>query len=124
MEDRTSECLCCKSHDWELIAEENFGEMDYSSYGGGVEPFNVQTWRCRNCGALRKECTGDFNGDPSALLACTEEERAAARRSLMKERTNAVSSGTEEKPRHMKRKGFLIALIVIALLSLFVCLAF
>ena len=42
----------CTAHAWELLAEDSFGEMDYSSYGGGAEPYVIRTWVCRNCGAI------------------------------------------------------------------------
>ena len=44
-------------HRWEVIRETDFGEMDYSSYGGGVEHFIVTLFRCRLCGALRVKPT-------------------------------------------------------------------
>ena len=65
----------CK-HEWEILREENYGQMDYSSYGGGVTDFVVTLYRCKRCGLLRKEGTGDFNGDPSELLELTEEDIA------------------------------------------------
>ncbi len=65
-------------HVWEILEETNYGEMDYNSYGGGVEPFVVTLYRCRLCGALYKESRGDFNGDPGDLLTITEDEIRAA----------------------------------------------
>ncbi len=66
------------THDWESIRETDYGEMDYSSYGGGVEHFVVTLLRCRRCGQVSKECRGDFNGDPSEYLVVTDEDIAYA----------------------------------------------
>lgn len=67
-------------HNWEVINETDYGEMDYSSYGGGVEPFVVTLYRCSACGAIKKECRGDFSGDPSEYLEITDGERKLAER--------------------------------------------
>ena len=64
------ECM----HDWEVVNETDYGEMDYSSYGGGVEHFVVTLYRCKLCGDIKKECRGDFNGDPSEFLEITEDD--------------------------------------------------
>ena len=66
-------------HDWEKIDETDYEEMDYCSYGGGVDHFIVTTYRCRICGELKKESTGDCNGDPSEYLEITDKERKNAR---------------------------------------------
>ena len=66
------------SHVWELIYEEDCGEMDYSSYGGPTEHYIVSLYRCCLCGALKKEGHGDFNGDPAELLEITDEDRYLA----------------------------------------------
>ena len=55
-------------HDWVKIDETDYGEMDYSTYGGSVDHFIVSTYQCRICGELRKESTGDCNGDPGEYL--------------------------------------------------------
>ena len=64
-------------HVWERTSEEDYGEMDYRSDGGGVEHFVVTLYRCRLCDVLHKECRGDFCGDPQEYLEITEAERAA-----------------------------------------------
>ncbi len=64
-------------HVWERVSEEDYGEMDYRSDGGGVGHFVVTLYRCRMCGALHKECRGDFCGDPQEYLEIMEAERAA-----------------------------------------------
>lgn len=61
-------------HVWDALQETDYGEMDYSSYGGGVEHFVVTLYRCRLCGALHKECRGDFNGDPGEYLEITDND--------------------------------------------------
>ena len=61
-------------HDYEIVKETDYGEMDYSSYGGGVEHFVLTLYRCRKCGAIKKECRGDFNGDPSEYLSISDED--------------------------------------------------
>ncbi len=65
-------------HIWETLQETDYGEMDYNSYGGGVERFVVTLYRCRLCGVLHKECRGDFNGDPGEFLEITENDIAIA----------------------------------------------
>ncbi len=65
-------------HIWERLSEEDYGEMDYRSDGGGVARFIVTLYRCRLCGHLKKEWQGDFCGDPQEYLEITESERAAA----------------------------------------------
>lgn len=65
-------------HTWEILQETDYGEMDYNSYGGGVEHFVVTLYRCSLCGLLRKECRGDFCGDPQEYLEITETDREAA----------------------------------------------
>lgn len=69
---------CSVSHSWEAIRSEDFGEMDYSSYGGGVEHFVVTLYMCEDCGALKKEYTGDICGDPSEYLKITADDIAYA----------------------------------------------
>ena len=64
------ECI----HEWEVVNETDYGEMDYSSYGGGVEHFVVTLYRCKLCGDIKKESRGDFNGDPSEFLEITEDD--------------------------------------------------
>lgn len=68
-------------HTWEALQETDYGEMDYNSYGGGVEHFVVTLYRCRLCGALHKECRGDFCGDPEEYLEITDDDIAIAERS-------------------------------------------
>ncbi len=65
-------------HIWEVLQETGFGEMDYNSYGGGTEHFVVTLYRCRLCGALHKECRGDFGGDQAEYLEITDHDIAAA----------------------------------------------
>ena len=72
-------------HVWEILQETDYGEMDYNSYGGGVEHFVVTLYRCRLCGALHKECRGDFCGDPREYLEITDTDIAIAERSNRKE---------------------------------------
>ena len=49
-------------HVWETLQETDYGEMDYNSYGGGVEHFVVTLYRCRLCGNSQGiECTGRIN---------------------------------------------------------------
>ena len=67
-------------HIWETVRETDCGEMDYSSYGGGVEHFIVTLYRCRLCGALHKEYRGDFCGNPEGYLKITDDDRAEADR--------------------------------------------
>ena len=62
------------THEWEVVNETDYGEMDYSSYGGGVEHFVVTLYRCKLCGDIKKESRGDFNGDPSEFLEITEDD--------------------------------------------------
>ena len=71
-------------HVWEILQETDYGEMDYNSYGGGVEHFVVTLYRCRLCGALHKECRGDFCGDPREYLEITDTDIAIAERSNRK----------------------------------------
>ncbi len=73
-------------HDFETVRETDFGEMDYSSCGGGVEHFVVSLLRCRCCGLVTKACRGDFNGDPSGFLELTDEDIAFAQRQNEKDR--------------------------------------
>ncbi len=61
-------------HTWEALQETDYGEMDYNSYGGGVEHFVVTLYRCRLCGLLRKECRGDLCGDPEEYLEITDND--------------------------------------------------
>ena len=68
-------------HLWERLNEEDYGEMDYRSDGGGVEHFVVTLYCCRLCGALHKECRGDFCGDPGEYLKITDADIAIAERS-------------------------------------------
>ena len=73
-------------HVWEALQETaaletDYGEMDYSSFGGGVEHFVVTLYRCRLCGALHKECRGDFCGDPQEYLEITDYDIVIAERS-------------------------------------------
>ena len=70
MDEIKNECV----HNWTLAREEDFGEMDYSSYGGGVEHFVVSLYYCPNCEALKKEYRGDFNGNPSEYLNVSEDD--------------------------------------------------
>ena len=65
-------------HIWETLKETDYGEMDYNSYGGGVEHFVVTLYRCRLCGALQKGYRGDFNGDPGEFLEITDNDIAIA----------------------------------------------
>lgn len=65
-------------HIWERLSEEDYGEMDYRSDGGGVSHFIVTLYCCRLCGDLKKEWQGDFCGDPQEYLEITEAERTAA----------------------------------------------
>jgi len=115
----------CTAHAWELLAEDSFGEMDYSSYGGGVEPYVIRTWVCRNCGAIRKEGTGDFNGDPSSLLEITETDRKEAEYYLRApKRKELRKEGREEiRPQNGKRTGWILLLILAAILA-FLCFVF
>ena len=71
-------------HVWETLQETDYGEMDYNSYGGGVEHFVVTLYRCRLCGALHKECRGDSCGDPEEYLEITDTDIAIAERSNRK----------------------------------------
>ncbi|MBP5304017.1 MAG: hypothetical protein J6Z00_03940 [Clostridia bacterium] len=64
------------SHCWVPVTEIDYGEMSYSSYGGGVEPYIVTLSRCCLCGALHKEGRGDFCGNPDELLQITEDDIA------------------------------------------------
>ncbi|MBQ6153306.1 MAG: hypothetical protein IJJ15_06130 [Ruminococcus sp.] len=66
------------SHSWIALRSEDFGEMDYSSYGGGVEPFVVTLYQCVKCGALKKDYTGDLCGDPNMFLDITEDDERYA----------------------------------------------
>ncbi len=68
------------AHDWEAIRETDYGEMDYSSCGGGVEHFVVTLYRCRLCGLVTKEGRGDFNGDPGEYLELTDDDIEFAER--------------------------------------------
>ena len=65
-------------HTWEVLRETDYGEMDYSSYGGGVQHFVVTLYRCPLCGALHKECRGDFCGDQAEYLRITDDDIALA----------------------------------------------
>ncbi len=65
-------------HVWERLNEEDYGEMDYRSDGGGVEHFVVTLYRCRMCGVLHKECRGDYSGDPQEYLEITDADRIMA----------------------------------------------
>ena len=125
MEENETAVKDCTVHAWELIAEDNFGEMDYSSYGGGVEPYIIRTWVCRNCGAIKKEGTGDFNGDPSSLLEITETDRREAeyflRAPAKKEQKKALQE--EIPPERGKRTGWIILLILAAIIA-FICFVF
>lgn len=67
-------------HAWERLSEEDFGEMDYRSDGGGVAHFIVTLYRCRICDDLKKEWQGDFCGDPQEYLKITESDRMMAKR--------------------------------------------
>ena len=67
-------------HEWEAIQETDYGEMDYNSYGGGVEHFVVTLYRCSRCGALDKKYRGDFCGDPDEYLELTDGDVAFAKR--------------------------------------------
>ena len=69
-------------HVWEILQETDYGEMDYNSYGGGVEHFVVTLYRCRLCGALHKECRGDFCGDPREYLEKAPNEGSRPNRSI------------------------------------------
>ena len=115
----------CTAHAWELLAEDSFGEMDYSSYGGGAEPYVIRTWVCRNCGAIRKEGTGDFNGAPSSLLEITETDRKEAEYYLRApKRKELRKEGREEiRPQNGKRIGWILLLILAAILA-FLCFVF
>ena len=59
---------CENGHSWTRVREENLGEMDYSSYGGGVNPVIITLYVCEECGAMYKDYTGDFCGDPQEVL--------------------------------------------------------
>ena len=63
-------------HKWERLSEEDYGEMDYRSDGGGVSRFIVTLYGCRLCGDLKKEWQGDFCGDPQEYIEITEADRA------------------------------------------------
>ena len=63
------------THEWERLKEEDYGEMDYRSDGGGVSHFIVTLYRCRVCGSLKKEWQGDYCGDPKEYLEITEADR-------------------------------------------------
>ncbi len=65
-------------HIWERLSEEDYGEMDYRSDGGGVAHFIVTLYGCRLCGDLKKECQGDFCGDSEEYLGITEADRVCA----------------------------------------------
>jgi hypothetical protein len=67
-------------HVWEYLTETDYGEIDYSSYGGGVEPFFISLYRCHLCGALHKEYRGDICGNPDMFLEITDEDYAIASR--------------------------------------------
>ena len=62
-------------HSWKLIKETDYGEMDYSSYGGPVDHFVVSLYKCELCGQLKKECRGDICGNPDEFLAITDEDK-------------------------------------------------
>ena len=66
------------THEWERLREEDYGEMDYRSDGGGVSHFIVTLYRCRICGSLKKEWQGDYCGDPQEYLEITEADRILA----------------------------------------------
>ena len=88
-------------HKWEVLKEDNWGEQDYSSYGGGVNEFIVTLYGCPVCGALKKEHRGDFNGEPPADVdEITEDDMAMmesymeylARKRALKEKFAPVKS--------------------------------
>ena len=62
-------------HIWEKIKEDDYGEMDYSSYRSGVERFVVTLLRCRICGELKKDYHGDICGNPEEYLRITDADR-------------------------------------------------
>lgn len=76
------ECM----HVWEPLIEEDYGEMDYRSDGGGVSRFIVTLYGCPICGDLKKEYQGDFCGDPSEYLEITSSDRLTAELAFEKRR--------------------------------------
>ena len=70
-------------HKWEVLKEDNWGEQDYNSYGGGVNEFIVTLYGCPECGALKKEHRGDYNGDPPADVDEITEDDMAIMESYM-----------------------------------------
>ncbi len=125
MEENETTVKDCTVHAWELMAEDSFGEMDYSSYGGGVEPYVIRTWVCRNCGEIRKEGTGDFNGDPSSLLEITETDRKEAEYFLRApKRKEAKETMREETTPQKKTNAGWIILLILAAIIAFICLVF
>ena len=88
-------------HVWETLQETDYGEMDYNSYGGGVEHFVVTLYRCRLCGALHKECRGDFCGDPEEYLEIFEAVKDA-RAELDDLKEHPEEEGAEESASCLK----------------------
>ena len=119
----------CSNHDWILLREENFGEMDYNSYGGGVEQFIVRTYVCKNCGEIKKESSGDFNGDSSEFIKITENDGKEAKEFLEKLKEKEIKEIERKEKRKTlvtDTKRLLIKTVIIAILAFitFVCYAF
>ncbi len=94
-------------HIWERLREEDHGEMDYRSDGGGVSHFIVTLYGCRLCGDLKKEWQGDFCGDPGEYLDITAEDIAFAEDSLLANRSLSAAL-------HYKKPAFWVLLAAIA----------
>jgi len=61
-------------HGWKLIKETDYGELDYSSYGGPVDHFVVSLYQCELCGQLKKESRGEVCGNPDVFLEINDED--------------------------------------------------
>ena len=55
--------LDCPEHNWRFVYENDYGEMDYNSYGGGASHFVVTLYICSNCGELNKTSSGECAED-------------------------------------------------------------
>ena len=66
--------LDCPEHEWRWVYEEDHGEMNYDSAGGGVPHFIVKLEICSNCGVLRKTSHGDCAEDPEEYTGITDED--------------------------------------------------
>ena len=66
--------LDCPAHEWRWVHEEDYGEMDYNSYGGGASHFIVTLSICTNCGELDKTSQGECAGDTSEYTSITDED--------------------------------------------------